>query len=138
MDHTARSAPDTGVPAGVSISGDLSSDEDITVDGSFDGQISAPDHHVRISPSAVVRAKVIARAVTIQGTVDGTVVAAERITVECSASVRGHLTAPSLKMIEGAVFTGTVHPSGTEAAVHVAKYRQKHQAPGTRHRAPGT
>jgi len=131
MDHPVRSVAENRLPAGISISGDLSSDEDITVDGSFEGQISAPDHHVRISPSAVIHAKVIARVVTIQGTVDGTVVAAERITVECSASVRGHLTAPSLKMIEGAVFTGTVHPAGTEAAVHVAKYRQKHLAPGT-------
>ena len=126
MDTHRSDEARTRFPARLAISGDLSSEEDIIVDGTFDGQISAPGHHVTISPSAVVRAKVVARAVTILGMVDGTVVAGDRIIVERTASVRGHLTAPSLALRDGAVFIGTVHPFGTEAAVHVAKYRQKH------------
>lgn len=126
MDLHRRYYPETRLPAGLSISADLTSNEDITVEGRFEGQITVPDHHVEIGASALVRAKIVARAVTIHGTLDGTVVAAERVDVERTASVRGHLATPSLALFEGATFNGTVDPTRTEAAMRVAKYRQKH------------
>ena len=127
MDLHRRYFPETRLPVGLSISADLTSNEDITVEGQFEGQITVPDHHVEIGASALVRARIVARAVTIHGTLDGTVVAAERVDVERTASVRGHLTTPSLALFEGARFTGTVDPARTEAAMRVAAYRQKHK-----------
>jgi cytoskeletal protein CcmA (bactofilin family) len=41
------------------------------------------------------------------------------------ATVRGHVTTPSLMLADGAMFNGTVDPEKTEAAMHVARYRQK-------------
>ena len=125
MDLHRRYFPETRLPAGLSVSADLTSNEDITVEGRFEGEITVPDHHVEISASARVRAKIVARAVTIHGTLDGTVVAAERVDLERTASVRGHLTTPSLALFEGAKFNGTVDPARTEAAMRVAAYRQK-------------
>jgi cytoskeletal protein CcmA (bactofilin family) len=125
MDLHRRYYPETRLPAGLTISADLTSEEDITVEGQFDGQITVPDHHVEIGASAMVRAKIVARAVTIHGTVDGTVVAGERVDVERTASFRGHVTTPSLSLFEGATFNGTVDPARTEAAMRVAAYRQK-------------
>ena len=125
MDLHRRYFPETRLPAGLSVSADLTSNEDITVEGRFEGEITVPDHHVEIGASARVRAKIVARAVTIHGTLDGTVVAAERVDLERTASVRGHLTTPSLALFEGAKFNGTVDPARTEAAMRVAAYRQK-------------
>lgn len=125
MDLHRRYYPETRLPAGLTISADLTSEEDITVEGQFDGQITVPDHHVEIGASAMVRAKIVARAVTIHGTVDGTVVAGERVDVERTASFRGHVTTPTLSLFEGATFNGTVDPARTEAAMRVAAYRQK-------------
>ena len=115
----------TRLPSGLSISGELTSSEDITVMGRFEGQLIVDSNHVEIGASAVVRAKVVARAVTICGTLDGNVIATERVDVQPSASVRGHLTTPSLSLLEGARFNGSVDPTRTEAAMRVAKYRQK-------------
>ena len=126
MDLHRRYYPETRLPAGLTISAaDLTSNEDITVEGHFEGVINVPDHHVEIGESALVRARIIARAVTILGTLDGSVVAAERVDVERTASVRGHLTTPAFALFEGATFNGTVDPVRTEAAMRVAAYRHK-------------
>ena len=125
MDLHQRYYPETRLAAGLSITADLTSNEDITVEGRFDGQITAADHHVEIGAAAMVKARIVARAVTIHGTLDGTVVAAERVDVERTASVRGHLTTPAFALFEGAQFNGTVDPARTEAALRVAAYRLK-------------
>ena len=114
-----------GIGAGVVINGDISAQEDLVIHGRVDGQVTVPDHHVVIAPTAIVRAKIVAHSVTVQGNVDGTVIASERVVLEPSAVVRGHLTTPALALSDGAHFTGTVDPTRTEAAMHVAKYRQK-------------
>ena len=115
----------TGIGAGVSITGDVTAQEPITLHGRIDGQVTVPDHHVLIAASAVVRAKIIAHSVTVQGNVDGTIVATERVTVDASAIVKGHLMTPMLALADGAQFNGSVDPTRTEAAMQVAKYRQK-------------
>ena len=127
MDLHRRYYPETRLPAGLTVSADLTSSEDIAVEGSFDGEITVPDHHVEIAASARVRARIVARAVTLHGTLDGTIIAGERVDVERTASFSGHVTTPSLSLYEGATFNGTVDPARTEAAMRVAAYRQKHK-----------
>ncbi|MEO6213367.1 MAG: polymer-forming cytoskeletal protein [Vicinamibacterales bacterium] len=125
MEQTGHSAPTTRLPSGLAISGDLTGGEDIEIDGRFDGQITVAEHHVEIAASASVRARIVARSVTIRGTVEGSIVAAERVDIQPTATVRGHITAPVLSLLEGARFTGSVDPTRTEAAMRVAQYRQK-------------
>ena len=115
----------TRLPAGLSVTGDVHAHEDINIDGRLEGQLNAPDHHLDVREGAVVMAKIVVGTITISGTVDGTVAAA-RILIQPTANVRGHLVTPALTLREGARFTGTVDPAKTEAAMHVAKYRQKH------------
>jgi cytoskeletal protein CcmA (bactofilin family) len=123
----AHSRPEepSRLPAGLTVSGDLASDQDLAIDGLFDGQITLPEQHLTISSTARFKGKIVARAVTIAGRVEGTVTATERIRIETRASVHAHLKTPSLVLAEGAQFTGSVDPSRTEAAMLVARYRQK-------------
>lgn len=113
------------LPAGVSITGDLSSDQDLTIDGVYDGQINLNDQHLTVGSSARVKGRILARAVTVAGNVDGNIIATSSVSLLPSSVVRGHLQTPSIIMLDGARFDGTVDPSRTEAAMHVAKYRQK-------------
>ena len=125
MDSNSRAEAPSRLPAGLVVTGEITSDHDLSIDGTFDGQIIIPNQHLTISGSAKVNAKIIARAVTISGKVDGSIAATERVTLASSATVRAHIQTPSIALVEGAQFTGTVDPSRNEAAVHVAKYRQK-------------
>ena len=125
MPSATAEAP-SHLPAGLTITGELSSEQDVVIEGAFDGQIMSPARQVTIRQSANVKGKVVAQSVTIAGNFDGTVVAAARVTLAGTASVKAHLQTPSLVLAEGAKFDGSVDPSRTEAAMHIAKYRQKH------------
>ena len=113
------------LPSGISIAGDLTSDRDLYIDGTFEGQITLPEQHLMIGASARVKARIVARAVTIAGRLDGNVTATQRVRIERSAHVHGHIQTPSVELTEGAQFNGTVDPNRTEAAMLVARYRQK-------------
>jgi len=122
--HSRADGP-SHLPTGLTIAGELSSDHDLAIEGTFDGQIMLPEQHLTIAASARVKAKITARAVTIAGRLEGTITATERIHLERGASVQGHLQTPSLLLADGAQFTGSVDPNRTEAAMLVARYRQK-------------
>ena len=123
--HTTRAA--TGIPAGLSIVGDITASEDLDIFGQVDGQVSAGDHQVTLAGGSRLKAKVLARTITAAGTIEGSLTATEHVAILASANVRGHIHTPSLTLMEGATFNGTVDPERTEAAMHVARYRQKQQ-----------
>lgn len=123
---TAHTDTHEVISRGLSITGDLTASQDIIINGHFDGQITLPDHHLSIDPAASVKAKIVARAVTINGSLEGTVTASEGVEIGARASVTAHLLTPSLVLQDGASFTGTVDPERTAAAMQVARYRQKH------------
>jgi cytoskeletal protein CcmA (bactofilin family) len=113
------------LPQGLAINGDFAAAEDFTVNGRFTGRMNLPDSHLSIEATASVNAKIVARTVTISGTVDGTILATERVRLLPGALVNAHVTTPSLVLMEGAWFSGTVDPERTEAAMKVARYREK-------------
>ncbi len=135
MDLSTRRDGPSRLPAGISVTGDLTSDQDLTIDGVYDGQINVNDQHLTIGTSARVSGRIIARAVTVAGTMDGNIIATGSVSLLPSSVVRGHLQTPSIVMLDGAQFDGTVDPSRTEAAMHVAKYRQSRPDPAVP--APG-
>ena len=125
MRSQTRSTIIARIPPAAVILGGIEAEEDLIIEGQVTGHISAPDHHLAIASSAVVAARIMARSVTISGAVEGNILARERIELLPGASVRGHLTTPRLLMLDGARFTGSVDPVRTEAALLVAKYRQR-------------
>jgi cytoskeletal protein CcmA (bactofilin family) len=120
-----RPADQTRFPASLIVSGDLAASQDIVIDGRFDGHIMVPDHHLSIGSSASVTAKIVARSVSIFGSVDGNILATERVELLASASVRGHVVTPSIMVMDGAKFTGSIDPQRSQAAMQVARYRQR-------------
>ena len=91
--------------AGSKISGKLSFDGPIRIDGQVDGEIIGKDS-LTIGESAVVTAQIKAAAIIVAGKVSGDIVASNRIEIRPSAKVIGNLTAPVLVVHEGALFEG--------------------------------
>jgi cytoskeletal protein CcmA (bactofilin family) len=127
MDPHGRAGDATFIPKGAAIVGGLEAAQDLIIEGRVQGQITLPDHHLSIGSSAIVTARIIARSVTISGSVDGNILARERVDVLRSAFVRGHVTTPALTLQDGAQFTGSVDPQRTQAAMQVARYRERRQ-----------
>lgn len=97
--------PRAYLDAGSKISGKLSFDGPVRIDGEVDGEIIGKDS-VTIGESAVVTAQIKAASIIVGGKVSGDITAIQRIEIRPSAKVMGNLTSPVLVVHEGALFEG--------------------------------
>ena len=89
------------------IKGEMSFDNTARLLGSFEGQITAKGE-LQVAEGAKCRASVEASRVTVDGMVEGNMVARERVSLNANASMKGDLTASKLVVAEGATFVGHV------------------------------
>lgn len=90
----------------VVVKGDLTASEDLTVDGQVEGRIDLPDHVLTIGPNAKIRADIVAKVVTVFGSIVGAVTAREKVDLRRGASLDGNLTCAAIAMQDGAMFCG--------------------------------
>jgi cytoskeletal protein CcmA (bactofilin family) len=108
----------------LTITGDLSAEEDITVDFAIDGSVALPGRNLVVTEDGHLHATVTAGSVTVRGHVDGHI-SAERLEIASSGVVNAGVVAAKLSLHDGAQFTGPVNTDRAKAAVTVAKHRQK-------------
>ena len=108
---------------GLTIKGELTAAEDLTIDGTFEGSIDLPGHRLTVAQGAVVNAAVTAEAVTVDGRFDGHVTAA-RIAITPTAVVEASVVSEHLSLSDGAQFTGPVNTERARAAGEVAKHKR--------------
>jgi cytoskeletal protein CcmA (bactofilin family) len=105
-------APQTGsfahIGKSVVIKGELSGSEDLYVDGNVEGKIELRSHSLTVGPNGTVKAEVTAKSVVIQGKLEGTVVASDRVELRKSAIVSGDLITQKIAIEEGAFLKGKV------------------------------
>jgi cytoskeletal protein CcmA (bactofilin family) len=90
------------------ITGEVSSQEDVTIHGRVNGQINMNKGALLVAPKGNVQATVHGANVTIHGSVTGDVAAAERIELTPTANVTGTLTTNNVVVQEGATFNGVL------------------------------
>ena len=90
------------------ISGEITSQEDITIHGRVRGNLRVQEGALLLAPKANVDAEVQGTRITIHGTVAGKVTSTDRVELTPTADVTGTLTAPIVVLQEGATFNGTV------------------------------
>ena len=92
----------------ISIVGDITGDEDLTILGKVKGKIDLPRHDVTVGESGKVDADVHAKVVSVAGEVHGNLFAGEQILIRRSATMLGNLTAPRVGLEDGCCFRGSV------------------------------
>jgi cytoskeletal protein CcmA (bactofilin family) len=98
------------------ISGQVSGAEDLAVDGRLEGRIDLPDHAVTIGPNARVKADIVAKVVTVFGSVVGSVTAFDKTEIRRGGSLQGDLICGRIAMQDGAHFCGKVEMGRREEA----------------------
>ena len=86
----------------------LTSSEDMTIDGHVEGSIEVLDQALTIGPDADIRADIMARVVTIHGTVIGNIRASAKVDICATARIDGDLVAPCIVIADGGVVCGRV------------------------------
>ena len=92
----------------VFIKGELTGDEDLTIEGRVEGKIELKDHNLVIGPNGKINAEINAKNVTIIGSVVGNITASDILEIKSSGSVTGDIKAPRISIADGAHFKGSV------------------------------
>ena len=89
------------------ITGEINSQEDVTVHGQVKGNIRMTQGALLLAPTGNVEANVHGTRVTVHGKLTGDMTA-ERIELTGTANVTGTITAPSVVLQDGATFNGII------------------------------
>jgi cytoskeletal protein CcmA (bactofilin family) len=90
------------------VKGDVVSTEDLIIDGQVQGTIELGGHSLVIGSGASVVADLVAKDITISGTLKGDIVGSAKVELKSSAKVEGNINAPKFVMEEGATLIGKV------------------------------
>jgi cytoskeletal protein CcmA (bactofilin family) len=95
------------VGSGSSITGEATFKSMLRIDGRFSGRISSPSGTLIVGSGGQVDANIEVSVCSIQGTVNGDIVATQRIELGRAAKLNGNIQTPSLMIEQGAVFEGS-------------------------------
>ncbi len=94
------------IGAGLKIHGEILGNSDLYIDGSVQGKIHVTSARVTVGPQGRVEAEIDAREIVVDGTVQGSLKATERLQLGASSRVSGNVRAPRLAIQDGARLRG--------------------------------
>ncbi len=97
----------TVIGAGITIEGEISTDEDVVVQGTVRGKLTARDGVV-VEEGATVEADITSGALRIAGAVTGNIHSSDRVDLQPGARVIGNVKASRITIADGAQFKGNV------------------------------
>ncbi len=95
------------LPRSLRFKGELSADEDLLIQGSIEGVIRHTQR-VTIGEEGSVKADITAQIIKVEGTVEGDLHAGKSVYVEQCGNVRGNIHSPSVCLVEGSNFNGSI------------------------------
>jgi cytoskeletal protein CcmA (bactofilin family) len=101
----------------MTIKGELSASEDLTLCGQMEGSVAVTDHTLTIGPDANIRANITAGIVVVMGAVVGNLTASKRVDIRSTGSVTGDVASPGLAIEDGGQLLGKVQMTGTKDRV---------------------
>ncbi len=105
---TRNSAERATIGPSITIRGEVSGDEDLLIQGRVHGSVDLQQQTVTVGREGQVKANITGRVVTVEGEVEGDLMAQEQVILRASAQVQGDITAPRVVLEDGASFRGMV------------------------------
>ena len=91
--------------------GELTAEEDLLIQGRVEGSIKHTST-LRIGEEGTVKANVTAEYISVEGKVKGDLTGNSSVKVHEGAEIEGNIYSPSVSLLEGATFNGSVDMSG--------------------------
>jgi cytoskeletal protein CcmA (bactofilin family) len=113
----------------IQMKGELTGNEDLTIDGTVEGNIELKENNLTIGPNGHIKADINAKTVTITGEVQGNVTAEEKVEIRETGKLRGNIVAPRLVIANGAFFKGSVEMEKKSSLVREKQYRDEKTTP---------
>lgn len=103
---TARSTAMIG--STVKILGEIISEENLVIEGEVEGTITLHDNELTVGHSGRIHANINAKAIKIDGLVDGDINGKEKVVITKSGNVRGNIVSPRVILEDGGQFKGSI------------------------------
>ena len=97
----------TVIGPGLSVDGEVTSQEEVIVQGTVRGTLTSSDA-VSVAAGGVVESDITAASLIVAGNVTGNVVANERVDIQAGGRLIGDVKASRLTIADGASFKGNV------------------------------
>jgi len=110
---TNRSEGIVNIGQSICIRGELTGNEDLTIEGKIEGKIELKEHNLTIGPNGRIQAEIDAKIVIVEGEVTGNIAAREKVELAETGRVKGDIISPRIVIADGARFKGSVDMSGT-------------------------
>jgi cytoskeletal protein CcmA (bactofilin family) len=105
LEFSGITSGETVIGAGVVVTGNLTSDSDITIDGKLTGEIKAAGN-VNIGINGQIKADVTADNISVAGQLKGNIMANGETSIANSGRVQGNIITGLLQIASGAIFIG--------------------------------
>lgn len=123
----AKGKVETILGNGTVVEGDIYTKGSMRIEGRVKGVIKA-EGDLFIGESGVLHTQIEARNVIVAGTVTGNIVATEKIEILPSGRLNGDIQTKTIRIEEGASFTGESRPLDSKKEIDVSKKVKKEAA----------
>jgi cytoskeletal protein CcmA (bactofilin family) len=113
-----RSRTTATIGPSIQISGDVTGNEDVRIEGRVEGTVNLSDNILTIGKEGQINATANARAIFVEGRVEGDLKADEQIVIQSSGNVRGNIAAPRVTLEDGCKFKGSIDMDVEPSAAH--------------------
>jgi len=104
------------IGAGMTIKGQVYSQEDLYVDGEVDGALELKEHCLTVGPNGKTHSSVRAREVVVLGSIQGDVEARDKIAIRKNGKLVGDIKTAGIVIDDGAYFKGSIDIVKTDKA----------------------
>jgi cytoskeletal protein CcmA (bactofilin family) len=98
----------TMIGSTVVIDGNITSAENLIIEGKVSGTITATGHEVTVGQSGQLKANINAKIVRIEGKIEGDISGGEKVIISKTGNVLGNIDAPRVTLEDGAKFKGSI------------------------------
>ena len=103
------------------VKGEISSEEDLQIDGKVIGNISLRGNRLTVGRSAELNSEINAREIIVYGSASGNLRARDRVEIKKDGQVIGDITTSRISIEEGAYFKGHIEIERAQAPVQERK-----------------
>ena len=116
----ARSRAPATIGPSIQISGDVTGNEDVRIEGRVEGTVNLSDNVLTVGKEGQINATANARSIFVEGKVEGDLKADEQIVIQSSGNVRGNIIAPRVTLEDGCKFKGSIDMDVEPSAVRAS------------------
>ena len=119
---TTRSRTAATIGPSIQISGDVTGNEDLRIEGRVEGTVSLSDNALTVGKEGQINATVNARAIFVEGKVEGDLKGDEQIVIHSSGDVHGNIVAPRVTLEDGCKFKGSIDMDVESSAARASSH----------------